>query len=587
GGTTWLLQACHRHDAPDTDFGQWLAQEKRILLHAGGQSRRLPAYAPSGKILTPIPVFRWKRGQRLDQNLLALEMPLYEQIMQKAPASLRTMVVSGDVFIRSTKPLQDIPEADVVCYGLWVDPNLAKNHGVFVSRRNSPGELDYMLQKPTVETLGELMQHSLFMMDIGVWLLSDRAIQLMVKHSMNADGNVGYYDMYSDFGRALGNHPQIQDEELNALSVAILPLPGGEFYHFGTSREMISSSLAVQNCVIDQRAIMHHRVKPHPAMFVQNARIAIPLTADNAELWIENSYVGARWTIEQQNIITGVPANDWEVHLQRGQCIDVVPMGETDWVARPYGFEDAFRGPLDQAETRYLGVPVTRWLEARGLSVTDIENHHDLQAARLFPVCHRTEDLGKVIRWMTSEPMLKEGEQIWKAAPKMSADEISAFANLRRLATQREKLRILSWNTISRNHERSVFYQLNLEHAAQEFATNGIALPDPLNENSETIKRISDSMFRARVKTLRGQDGTADEHKAFALMREGLTATANHKQHPQLAVFADQIVWSRSPVRIDVAGGWTDTPPYSLMQGGNVVNFAIELNGQPPLQVYV
>ena len=40
-------------------------------------------------------------------------------------------------------------------------------------------------------------------------------------------------------------------------------------------------------------------------------------------------------------------------------------------------------------------------------------------------------------------------------------------------------------------------------------------------------------------------------------------------------------------MRIDVAGGWTDTPPYSLYSGGSVVNLAIELNGQPPLQVYV
>ncbi len=49
----------------------------------------------------------------------------------------------------------------------------------------------------------------------------------------------------------------------------------------------------------------------------------------------------------------------------------------------------------------------------------------------------------------------------------------------------------------------------------------------------------------------------------------------------------DQIVWGRSPVRIDLAGGWTDTPPYCLFSGGNVVNVAIELNGQPPLQVYI
>ncbi len=56
---------------------------------------------------------------------------------------------------------------------------------------------------------------------------------------------------------------------------------------------------------------------------------------------------------------------------------------------------------------------------------------------------------------------------------------------------------------------------------------------------------------------------------------------------PNLDVYSDQIVWGRSPVRIDLAGGWTDTPPYCLTSGGNVVNIAIELNGQPPLQTYV
>ena len=58
------------------------------------------------------------------------------------------------------------------------------------------------------------------------------------------------------------------------------------------------------------------------------------------------------------------------------------------------------------------------------------------------------------------------------------------------------------------------------------------------------------------------------------------------KQRPHLSVYADQIVWGRSPVRIDIAGGWTDTPPFCLMEGGNVVNLAINLNGQPPQQTY-
>lgn len=587
GGTAWLLEACRREWAPDSDFTEWLGSEKRILLHAGGQSRRLPGYAPSGKILTPVPVFRWARGQRLSQNLLSLQLPLYEQIMENAPESLHTLIASGDVYIRSSKPLQRIPEADVVCYGLWVDPNLAKNHGVFVSSRRNPDQLDFMLQKPSVEELGRLLQTHLFLMDVGIWLLSDRAVELLVNRSYK-NGRLGYYDMYSEFGLALGEHPRIEDEELNRLSVAVLPLPGGEFYHYGTSRELISSTLSVQNIIIDQREIMHRKVKPHPAMFVQNAKLEIPLTANNSEVWVENSFIGKKWRLHHKNIVTGVPQNDWRLDVPAGVCVDVVPMGEKDFVARPYGFSDAFKGALDNAETTFLGKPFVEWVAERGLSLDLFERKDDLQAARIFPVTESVEELGLMMRWMVSEPELPEGRECWERCRKMSADEISSFANLRRLAKQREDFCKCNWVELAKNYEYSVFYQLNLEDAARNFATYDLPLPEPLPETSPLMTRISDHMFRARTLQLKGLPKADFEDRAFALMREGLTETAlAKKQQPRLSVYADQIVWGRSPVRIDLAGGWTDTPPYCLNEGGNVVNMAIELNGQPPLQVYV
>ena len=588
GGTAWLLDACRKEEGEETGLGDWLAREKRILLHAGGQSRRLPGYAPSGKILTPIPVFRWARGQRLTQNLLSLQLPLYEEIMDKAPERLHTLIASGDVYIRATQPLQEIPDVDVVCYGLWVDPELAKNHGVFVSSRKEPEKLDFMLQKPSVEEMAGLMQDYLFLMDIGIWLLSDRAVELMVKHSTDKNGDVTFYDMYSEFGLALGAHPRIVDEELNGLKVAILPLPGGEFHHYGTSREMISSTLAVQNCVVDQRAIMHYKVKAHPAMFVQNAELQLKLTAENAETWIENSFIAKEWQLHSRNIITGVPRNDWALKVPEGVCIDVVPMGETEFVARPYGFNDKFKGSLKEASTLFLGRPVTEWLAERGLAAEDIRGYEDLQSAAVFPVTDSIADLGTVLQWMTDGGQGEAGRAIWLKARKVSADEISAYANLRRLFAQREMFRKEDWSLLARNEERSVFYQVDLQEAAGEFARWHIDLPKELPQESPLLKRISDAMFRARVLELEGKpEAKALEDRAFGLMRQGLTGTMDYRQQPKLSVYADQIVWGRSPVRIDIAGGWTDTPPYSLMEGGNVVNLAIELNGQPPLQVYV
>ena len=551
GGTAWTVLEAYKN-------GFMEKGDRCIILHAGGQSRRLPSYAPSGKILTPIPVFRWKRGQRLSQNLRDLQIPLYEQMMEKASSKLTTMIVSGDVYIRANAPLQAIPDADVVCYGLWVDPELAKNHGVFVSRRDNPDQLDHMLQKPSVETLSKLMQKHMFLMDIGVWLLSDKALNLLVEHSLGgkyADkdikaSDIKFYDLYSEFGLALGNNPKIVDKELNELKVAILPLPDGEFHHYGTSREMISSTLAVQNRVIDQREIMKKGIKIHPALFAQNSQVDIAFTADNSEIWIENSCVGEKWSISHRNIITGVPVNDWTISLAPEQCIDVVPYGESQYIARPYCFNDTFAG--------------------------------ELQSTPLFPIVDNIDDLGNVLDWMLGNKDNKAGAKIFETSRKFSAEEISSYANLRRLEAQRKAFRTANWPIIADNYERSVFYQINLSHAAEEFKAYNIPAPKPLDETVDRMTKISDAMFRSR---LTGDKKYEDE--AFALMRDGLTETTREPQSPRLSVYADQIVWSRSPVRIDLAGGWSDTPPYSLMEGGNVVNIAIELNGQPPLQVYI
>ena len=529
GGTSWLLMEAMKSENAQISFDKWLSNEKRILIHAGGQSKRLPSYAVSGKVLMPLPVFRWERGQKLSQNLLSVQLPLYEKMMQMAPDNIHTMVVSGDVLIRATQPLQPIPEADVVCYGLWLDASVAKNHGVFVSDRRTPSVLKQMLQKPSVQTLSELQKDHYYLTDIGVWLLSDKAVKLLLDRSMVTDNSqflrpfgskraelersilnsqFKEYDLYSEFGCALGTTPSKPDSDLSQLSVAIVPLSGGEFYHFGTSREMISSTLRLQNLVNDQREIMHLDRKPHPSIFVQNAVTKIAFTEENTNIWIENSYVGEKWHLTHDHVITGVPENDWEISLEPGECIDVVPVGESDYEVRRYRID---------------------------------------------------------------EPQ--------------NSNELAERANLRRLFAQRRAFRNQNWPALAKNWRHSVFYQLDLADAQEAFKLADIPMPEPLADDAPLMTRIHNAMFRG------------ENEKAFSLLREGLTNTrgqepcAHQDLHkvpvPLCSVSDDQIVWGRSPVRIDIAGGWTDTPPYCLMEGGNVVNFAIELNGQPPLQVYV
>lgn len=591
GGTTWLLEAAWQAEAPACDFDTWLAREQRILLHAGGQSRRLPAYAPSGKVLTPIPVFRWKRGQHIDQTLLDLQMPLYRDIMAAAPSGMRTLIASGDVYIRTTQPLDPIPEADVVCYGLWVEPTLAQNHGVFMMDRQQPQQLDYMLQKPSTEQLAALTTTHFFLMDIGVWLLSDRAVRLLRERSLQADGQVGEYDLYGTFGCCLGQNPSQHDEALAELRVAVLPLAGGEFYHYGTSRELISSTMAVQNLIKDQRFIIQREVKRQPSVFTQNACVEQNV-ANLQRLWIENSHIPKTWQLSADHIITGVPRNVWTLHLTEQQCVDVVPIGEVDYAARPYGMGDAFRGRLTEASTLYLGQPITTWLEARGLSPEVIAPTHDLQAAKLFPITHDMALLGQLLQWMLSADVttLPDLRETYLSLPRLSADELSEQANLTRLEAQRTYYREANLVQMAANSETSVFYQSDLKRTAQLYVAGALPLPGALPPDVPLMTAVHDAMFRSEV--LRGlgdeMQAAAASCKAFERLAHGLTAPLmNSRQAPHLDVCNDQIVWGRCPVRIDLAGGWSDTPPYALVTGGNVVNVGILLNGQPPLQVYI
>lgn len=93
---------------------------------------------------------------------------------------------------------------------------------------------------------------------------------------------------------------------------------------------------------------MHHSRKPHPCIFIQNSITKKAVDSSNEEVWIENSYISEGWSISQKNIITGVPKNNWNITLAPGQCIDIVPMGETQYVVRPYGFNDRFAGEEQQ-----------------------------------------------------------------------------------------------------------------------------------------------------------------------------------------------------------------------------------------------
>lgn len=596
GGTTHLLTELF-HLEKGENFEPWLAKEKRIIIHAGGQSRRLPAYAALGKSLLPMPVFRWSRGQSLDQRLIHLQTPLFDQILESAPKKLNTLVASGDTLIFSGKNIPKIPDVDIVCFGMWLEPEKATNHGVFFASHETPDQLKFMLQKPSIQKIKELIHEYYFLMDIGIWLLSDKATNLLMKrcgwkNEAYENKSPEFYDLYSNFGMGMGDTPVEFDEEISLLKVALVNLDGGEFYHLGNTSELITSNLAIQNRITDQREIWHRHIKPHPSIFVLNADVQAKLGPQHTNIWIENASIPSGWQLKDNHALTHIPQNDWNLKLHSGDSLDLVPVNENEVVIRNYGFNDPFRGVLASKATIFMGISLREWLAKRDLNeaFSNKEQDTDIQFLPLFPVVKKNLIDPEYIQWLFDREPEDRGDfkMRWINSRRLSSDEISQNCNIPLVEERSSLNRMKTIPALARNYSNSVFYQLDLTKLANEYADQNIELPASLEGKNMDWLPLHFHMFRASVLRKRGLEWNAEEKKAFDFLRDSvLEQFYQSPSDPIIKLLPDQIAWGRSPVRLDLAGGWTDTPPYCFLHGGKVINLAVELNGQPPLHCYI
>lgn len=602
GGTAHLLACAWQassapREGPGT-FPAWLRRTRKVLIHGSGESRRLPAYASAGKPLIPLPPFPGCAGQRLDPFLLDLQTQQCSRLFRAAPAGYRVLVACGDVLVEYGMPLPPFPRADILVFGIPADAEEAARHGVVAAPRSRPSHIAAFLQKPSADRFRAAARNHQVYLDTGIWLLSERAVAaLMDACGWQADRETfrhdvaGHCDLYGEIGPALGHQKGGRDARFSELVSAVLPIPDGRFYHFGTNRGLLASAARLMRP--DRRAYDDHSLDFPLAPVVLNATVECRLTERNRYVWIENAMLAAGWTLGERHVLTGIPANDWRLEIEAGICLDVARLDERDCALRFYGFDDPFRGRIGSVETVWLGRPAIDWFGARGLRVQDCgaDADTDIQDAALFPVLPRTELGPERIRWLTeARPApCAEFARWWARSRRVSAkdllrtrDLVSEFARRRRALSANEAF-------VSSSRWLDLCGRVDMEAALPVFKGEGWMPPDV--DPAAAGGRLSvchDRMFRSLLERERRPDQSRRlEHAALERLRTLIVASAAAEPAaPRRNVQEDQIVWGRCPIRLDLAGGWTDTPPYCLQHGGCVVNLAVDLNGQPPIQVF-
>jgi galactokinase/mevalonate kinase-like predicted kinase len=598
GGIVQILFDGWTADGRPGHFESWIGSGQKLVLLAGGQSRRLPAYAAVGKIFIPMPALRWTLGQSIEDTLLDFMLPGFHRIMESAGEDYPLLVCSGDVVLRFDEQLPVIPEADLVGLGMWVSPEMASHFGVFFTPRVGAQAMGFFKQKPSPDAIRSHAADYLAMVDTGAWLLGKRAISALLDkcgwdrvQQRFMTTHPATYELYSEFGLSLGSHPEVQDSVISPLRAAAVALPRAEFYHLGTTRQMIESISALQDCQLDQSLTGPIDSKPHPDIYVMNSDFGFQTrSAGNANLWVENSALSPDQTLAQRQVITGVPDVGLTLNLRPGVCLDITPIEEELFCIRVYGFDDSFKGALAGGETRWMDSPARSWFEARRLAFEScgLDENSDIQLSAIFPVVAREDLTSEFIEWLqTDQPERHvEFEERFRTGRRLSAMQICEQANIERIYSQRREMLRRVLPKMHANSRRNPFFRLDLTSVEPYF--DEIPAYDAGTQSHDPILAANALQLEARASfRLNPDNAPIAEAKAFSTLRDAIIENIQPDlRAPHRTTLPDQIVWGRSPVRLDLAGGWTDTPPYCFKVGSSVVNMAVDINGQPPIQVF-
>ncbi len=385
-------------------------------------------------------------------------------------------------------------------------------------------------------------------------------------------------------------------------------LPFCDFFHIGSSRELLTgysllSRTAREYGFRNSSAAVAAHTDDSGEAFVFNSYIKAPLASGRALIEAVHLESGGKMILQGDNILTGVPAEcRCELRLSRGVCLVCLPVGNRQWAAIAYGVQDDFKTAFGgEQNCLFLNQPVELWLKRNRIKAAELwreESSQSIWSARLWRIGEINDVVGEALEIASGG-----GFRGNSRARRHSLAELLPRVNHRRLlAERREIMRKVGLACIGDRLK-----------ADDSFPAASICADIRSREDARSVLRqISDliatseahqHLFRARIYKLAAMiyqqwpktgvavaREAADEKCCCAAFFREISNSIARAYNPETitapaAILHDQVVWVTTPVRIDFAGGWSDTPPICTERGGLVLNAAVTLNGLYPIQV--
>lgn len=515
GATLEVLRYLHEQEG---DF-----RKLRVLvIHSGGDSKRVPQYSALGKLFSPVP-------HQLPDGRSSTLFDEFMICMSSMASRIREgmVLLSGDVLLLFN-PLQiDYNNVGAAAISFKERVEVGKNHGVYVNGED--GNVKCCLQKKSEEELrkaGAVNEAGCVDIDTGALIFSTAMMDSLYSLIRTEEGYDRYVNgtvrlsLYADFLYPLAENSTLEQfylekpegefcEELTEARkqvwkvlrpyrMKLLRLAPAKFIHFGTTKEI----LALMCGGVDAYASLGWSSRVASSISGSTAGYNSVLSSQASigkDCYLEVSYVHSHAKVGNNCVLSFVDIHD-EV-IPDGVVLHGLKQRDGKFVVRIFGVQD------NPKENRLFGKDLDEVAEKLGTDLWDGGNH-TLWTAELYP----------------------EKDTVREA--------VAAALNLYALVTGEGRLGDCS-------EKLRLHYYL------------GVVLEDE-NEVQKCFGTIQSEVLEATVRSL----------------------SYNEKAHIVKDTHTVEL-----PLRVNWGGGWSDTPPYCNEHGGTVLNAAILLNGEKPVLV--
>ena len=418
GGATFHVIKYIREQSRDADC----FKNKRILvIHSGGDSKRVPQYSVCGKLFSPVPreLPDGRRSTLFDEFVIA---------MSGMPSRFKEgmLILSGDVLLLFN-PLQiDFQFNGAAAISIKEHVETGKNHGVFLGSES--GYVRQFLHKMSVEKLTEvgavnsngnvdidtgavMLDYNLLNALFGLISTDGELDQAKFDQFVNEKARISFYGDFlyplaleSTLEQYLKEKPEgsyceeleecrkILWETLSPFSLKLLCLSPAQFIHFGTTKELLHLvTEGVEDYEFLNWKSQVFGVEGNGGDCAYSNSYIQEGVKVSARSYIEDSYLVGETQVEEKCVVSGVTLRD--NYVPAGVTLHGLKLRNGKFVVRVYGTFDNPKGYVD-AHAPFLGTTLNQVGELLGLSKEELWKNEEpyLWFAKLYPVCDTIEE---------------------------------------------------------------------------------------------------------------------------------------------------------------------------------------------------